>query len=245
MLNVHALLGSSDFAHTAVGEDDGLRQKLSLYQVFLRLYEQNRSLLDEILTLENSAVSGEFIRSSTAHYVQGIVLDGQISLVTNLMKGATQKIFQAQNIWTIGRDRRKTIIPISDNRLSRCHAAITYCERDEAFYLIDFDSTNGSFINGEQIRHQHRLNDGDRIRLGSLSFTFFTCASIRQAHNVPEEVINQVSRHLKREKDLVQDKKAVPHQAHHHSINGDESLADDSSGHLPPGETLMFLRRIP
>lgn len=254
MLNVQALLASSDFAQTTVDEDDGLQQKLNLYQVFLRLYEQNRSLLDEILKLENSSLGNGFTRSAITHYVQGFTLNGQVGIVTNLMKGATQTIFQPQNIWTIGRDRRKTVIPIADTRLSRCHAAIAYHHGDEEFCLMDLSSTNGTFVNGEQIRHHHVLQDGDRIRLGSLSFTFFNCSSVREASAVSDDVVDQVAHHLNlgwedldtdridETLDICQTPPSAMREKHSHL---DDLESEDVPLELPPDETHMFLRRLP
>ena len=244
MLNVHTLLASSDFAQITEGDDHGLQQKLSLYQVFLRLYEQNRTLLDEILKLEHASIGNEFVRSSPTQYLQGIVIDGRVGLVTNLMTGLTQTVFQAQNIWTIGRDRRKAAIPVLDSRLSRCHAAITYCQHRQMFQLIDFDSTNGSFVNGEQIRKCHLLQDGDRIRLGTLSFIFFACVSVREADQVSEDVVSHISPCLDNEDDRCRERISSPQQAQHRYIEDDERLAEDQNINVSPGETLMFLRHL-
>lgn len=197
MIDINSFMSSLDNNPTAGGTDDSLKQKLSLYQVFLRLYEQHRTLLDEILTLENS--NGEhLLRAAAAPYVYGFVMNGQAGIVTNLMKGETQTIFQSQHIWTIGRDRRKSVIPIADERLSRCHAAIVYNHQVQSFYLVDFDSTNGSFVNGEQIRHQHPLRDGDRVRLASLSFSFSLSHSIRTARRVAPDIEALVRDRLQR-----------------------------------------------
>ncbi|MEB3212091.1 MAG: FHA domain-containing protein [Leptolyngbyaceae bacterium] len=196
MLDARAFLSSSENLESTTIINDGLQQKLSLYQVFLRLYEHNRSLLDEILELGVPSIGNSAAQSSNTQYIQGMILNGQVGIVTNVMKGTTQTIFQPQNIWTIGRDRRKSVISTEDGRLSRCHAAIAYKEQPQTFYLVDFDSTNGSYINGEQIRKEQRLKDGDRVRLGSLSFTFFTCVSVRRASYVPDEYVHYVTKVL-------------------------------------------------
>ena len=158
---------SSEFLDTA--ENVELKQRLGLYQVFLRLYEHHRGLLDEILNLENSR--GSSLLGVMFPYVQGVVLGQQVYLVTNLLKGKTQTFTQPQNIWVIGRDSRQVTLPIADKRLSRCHAAIQYVE-NQGFYLTDFDSSNGSYVNGERVWHNFLLKDGDRIRLGSLTLVF-------------------------------------------------------------------------
>lgn len=164
-----------------------LEQRLGLYQVFLKLYEHHRDLLDEILKLENTAHKPS--RSISPRYVQGVIQDQQISLVTNLLDGSTQRLLQHQNIWIIGRSRQIAALPILEKRLSRQHAAIQYVEH-QGFYLVDLDSTNGSFVNGEPVYRRQLLQDGDRIRLGSLSFSFFLCQEMKTVAEVPAELLN-------------------------------------------------------
>ena len=174
MLSADELISfASESIDTCANEE--LQQRLSLYQVFLRVYEHHRELLDEILHLENSG--SKALAGMTLPYVQGVVAGEQIHLVTNLLGGKTQALRQPQHIWLVGRDSRKVNIAVQDNRLSRCHAEIRYT--DDGFYLFDLDSSNGSFINGEQVWRSTRLKDGDRVRLGSLAFVFFICQSTR------------------------------------------------------------------
>lgn len=154
---------------TRVNEE--LQQRLSLYQAFLKLYEQNRGLLDEILRLENSG--SKSLAGVTLPYVQGVVVGDRAHIATNLLGGKTQLLSQPQSTWILGRDPRKVNITVQDERLSRCHAAIKYAAGQ--FHLVDLGSSNGSFINGEQVWRSTPLKEGDRIRLGSLSFVFFVC----------------------------------------------------------------------
>ncbi|WP_421656025.1 FHA domain-containing protein [Leptothermofonsia sp. ETS-13] len=210
------------------GEED-LEQRLGLYRVFLKLYEHHRGLLDEILDLENS---DEKWRSRAAmRYVQGVV-QKQAHLMTNLVKGKTQVIYQPEGVWVIGRDR-KAALPIQDKRLSRRHAAIQFVE-NEGFYLIDLNSTNGSFVNGEAVRQCAPLKDGDQIRLGSLAFTFFICEASRMVESLPADVLEQVNTL----------RKAI--------ASANQDLADQESGYssitsdwetpflIGPEETAMF-----
>jgi pSer/pThr/pTyr-binding forkhead associated (FHA) protein len=149
--------------------DPDIQRRLSLYQVFQRLYEQNRSLLDEILQLENTG--SKSLSAVAFPFIQMLVQDQQVCLVTNLLQGQTQILKQPQNIWTIGRDSRQVVLPIQDKRLSRLHAAIHYT--DNQIRLIDLNSRNGTYVNSEQIRQATVLQDGDRIRLGSVTIAFF------------------------------------------------------------------------
>ncbi|MBD2179591.1 FHA domain-containing protein [Planktothrix sp. FACHB-1355] len=165
-----------------------LEKRLGLYQVFLRIYEHNRGLLDEILQLENSAPSS---LGRAPAYVQGVVQGQQAYIVTNLLNGKTQRLFQPQKIWIIGRDRR-IALPVRDGWMSRRHAAIQYIH-NEGFYLVDLNSTNGSFVNGEPVIKRVLLQDGDRIRLGSLAITFFFGQTAQTVEPVPPEILAQIN----------------------------------------------------
>jgi len=164
-----------------------LDQRLGLYRVFLKLYEHHRELLDEILDLENSDRSK---LASSWQFVQGVIQNNQIYLTTNLLSDKTQMLIQPQHCWIIGRDR-KSGLPILDKRLSRRHAVMQYVN-GEGFYLIDLNSTNGSFINGEPVCRPTLLRDGDRIRLGSLSFIFFLCEGVRQVEAVSDTILKEL-----------------------------------------------------
>ena len=215
MLSADDLISfASESIETCANEE--LQQRLSLYQVFLRVYEHHRGLLDEILRLENSG--SKALASVTLSYVQGVVTDSQIHLVTNLLGGTTQALRQPQQTWLIGRDSRKVNIAIQDTRLSRCHAGIRYVEG--GFYLFDLASSNGSFINGEQVWRSTLLKDGDRIRLGSLSFVFFVCQSTRSLSPLTAELSNSLQ------------------QAAH--LTGQGFLSDLASGVSPVHETFNF-----
>jgi len=160
-------------------EASKLVERLSLYQVFLKLYEHNRELLYEILQLEDRGTP--ILEPPAMRYAIGGIGPSQPYLIANLLNQRSQLLQQPENIWTIGRSS-KAAIPVADERLSRRHAAIRYQRGADAFYLYDLGSTNGSFINGELIQHNQRLVDGDRVRLGSLVFTFFEC---RQQIDLP------------------------------------------------------------
>lgn len=163
-----------------------LQDRLRLYQVFSKLYEQHRGLLNEILNLENSTDAAVM----TLPYVQGFISADQSYLVTNLMRGKTQALMQPQQTWVIGRDPRRSFISVQDVRLSRCHAAIKFVA-EQGFYLIDLGSRNQSFVNGEPIR-QILLKDGDQVRLGSVTFRFFLCRSTDTLDRLPAEVLEQL-----------------------------------------------------
>ncbi len=169
---------------TCVNEE--LQHRLSLYHVFLKLYEHHRGLLDEILNLENS--SSKSLAGVTLPYVQGVISNHAVHLTTNLLQGKTQALFQPQQVWILGRDPQKASVAVQDGRLSRCHAAIHHIT-DKGFFLVDLGSKNGSFINGERVWRSTLLKDGDRIRLGSLSFVFFICQTAQTLEPLSPEML--------------------------------------------------------
>jgi sigma-B regulation protein RsbU (phosphoserine phosphatase) len=63
----------------------------------------------------------------------------------------------------IGRSAESDIF-LPDIRLSRRHAEIE--QRGDGCYLIDLGSTNGTYLNGERVAGEQRLQHGDTIALG-------------------------------------------------------------------------------
>lgn len=174
-----------------------VQDSLNLFQIFKRLYEQNPALLSEILSLA-TADRQMALRPGNFSYVLGLITDKQALLITNLSDDRSQIFLQpnlSNQIWTIGRDPNQTSLPIRDRRLSRCHAAIRY-DCNCGFMLYDFDSTNGTFVNGVRIRQSHPLKDGDLVRLGSLNFGFFTGSEFRRVGSPSKEVIERLSQAL-------------------------------------------------
>ncbi|CDN13117.1 MAG: FHA domain-containing protein [Richelia sp.] len=168
--------------------EEELAKRLSLYQVFLSLYRKNTILINDILQWEDNCHSTN--REFTQLYVQGIVDTPEICVITNISTGETQKLLQSQQIWTIGRNPSNGIC-IADPYLSNCHGAIQYCWEDNSFYLIDFNSTNGSYINGEPIYQPTRLKDSDRVRLGKLTLSFYVTHSSSTLPKVPVDFLTQ------------------------------------------------------
>lgn len=121
------------------------------------------------------------------HYVQGLVMGQRACLVTNLIAGSSQTLFQPQMVWTIGRNR-EAALPLRDRVLSRRHAVILYLP-EEGFYLIDLNSMNGSYLNGTRLQQRQRLQDGDLIRMGNVQFNFFVSTTARSIEPIHPEVL--------------------------------------------------------
>lgn len=63
----------------------------------------------------------------------------------------------------IGRDPR-TPVHLPNRQVSRQHARLH--KRDEQFYIEDLGSKNGTFVNGEPIKDERKLEDGDVVHIG-------------------------------------------------------------------------------
>ncbi|BAZ38358.1 FHA domain-containing protein [Calothrix sp. NIES-4101] len=176
-----------------------LERRLRLYQTFLKLYEHNSSLLNEILQLET--VHHSSLTGVKSFYLQGVIDDSTAYAITNLCQGETQTLKQPQKIWTIGRDRASGI-HLTDTYVSRRHAAIQYLDAEQSFCLIDFNSTNGSYINGERVFQSVKLKDGDEIRLGNVVFYFFLNTKTSILPTVAVELLMQLIPTQERKADL-------------------------------------------
>jgi pSer/pThr/pTyr-binding forkhead associated (FHA) protein/type II secretory pathway predicted ATPase ExeA len=74
----------------------------------------------------------------------------------------------------MGRDR-SCDISLNSNYVSRYQNL--FMETDDGWVLIDLNSTNGCFVNGQRIR-EHRLRDGDLISLGQHQLRFTSSNAI-------------------------------------------------------------------
>ncbi len=84
-----------------------------------------------------------------------------------LPDGAQKEIELGEKSITIGRGA-DVDISIPDTLASRVHCGISFW--DDAFFVRDFKSRNGTFLNDKPIEVA-RLNPGDRIRVGDTTLT--------------------------------------------------------------------------
>lgn len=61
-------------------------------------------------------------------------------------------------------------LTISDTSISRRHAMLV--NRVEGFFVSDLGSTNGTFVNKELVNSARRVNEGDKLTLGAVTFKF-------------------------------------------------------------------------
>jgi pSer/pThr/pTyr-binding forkhead associated (FHA) protein len=69
--------------------------------------------------------------------------------------------------FVIGRDAQCHLRPASP-MISKRHCAVL--QRDGKAFLRDFDSTNGTFLNDQQVKGEVELQNDDRLKVGPLLF---------------------------------------------------------------------------
>ncbi len=123
------------------------------------------------------------------------------------------EIVLGQGVTTLGRTTDNTVAFSSDSNVSRYHAEIEW--RDGDFWLIDLGSSNGTTLNGEAIKGDKRLNDGDEILLGGSSRAEFSFGEKKteDASAATERADSTVSANEESEKkeeaEIIQDEQAT------------------------------------
>lgn len=89
----------------------------------------------------------------------------RLAILTGTLAGQTRAITEPR--LSLGRDARSDIRfdPNADVEVSGRHAELRV--EDGAVFIRDTNSTNGVYLNGTRLRDEHRLVDGDEIRLGA------------------------------------------------------------------------------
>lgn len=70
---------------------------------------------------------------------------------------------------TVGRDEDNDI-SFGDTMLSRHHAE--FRQRNGVFYVVDLDSSNGTYVNAIRVHGERHVGDGDVVTLGGTSLVF-------------------------------------------------------------------------
>ena len=98
---------------------------------------------------------------------QGRKLVGWLVSFTWNKEGQDYQLREGKTL--IGADSSSDIA-LGDSEVSGLHCTLLY--RSEKFLLKDEFSTNGTFVNGDEIDTQIELSDGDKITVGKTNFLF-------------------------------------------------------------------------
>jgi pSer/pThr/pTyr-binding forkhead associated (FHA) protein len=85
-----------------------------------------------------------------------------------------------RNKYELGREENPDSIYINSKSVSRSHAYIK--KRNGKFYIIDNNSLNGTFLNGEKLPTSvaHRLENNDEIKIGDIKIKFIQVSPLAE-----------------------------------------------------------------
>ena len=93
---------------------------------------------------------------------------------------------------SVGRARANTIV-LESPKVSRRHALV-HLQNIGELWLIDFGSSNGTFLNKRRIHRPIRLRDGNHITIGDQLFTFRQPVTISEKHKT--EIMQRTLREI-------------------------------------------------
>ena len=105
--------------------------------------------------------------SAETHEVAKFLRKYGVALVTLEGSAAGENILITRLPFIVGRGKRATM-NLSNETISRRHAEIRLSE-NRRLELVDCESVNGSFVNGERVETA-LLEDGDEVRFGSVRY---------------------------------------------------------------------------
>jgi hypothetical protein len=108
-------------------------------------------------------LTGKHRRREVRSVLSGTVIGGSVELIVERGSLAGQVFRLGQAVLTIGREVGNDVV-LPDKGVSRRHARLEY--RSEGWLVVDLDSTNGTFVNGQRIRGSYRLAPGDQVGIG-------------------------------------------------------------------------------
>ncbi len=97
-----------------------------------------------------------------------------------------KRYFIDQPVLLIGRDARCDVL-VADRQVTRQHASITL-EKD-GYVLQDLGSKNGTFVNGQELKGPHLLQDGDEIQIALCCKLAFVAAEATAPVIMGEEAV--------------------------------------------------------
>jgi len=89
-------------------------------------------------------------------------LEGTLGWLIVKRGGRRGQVFRLANESTIG--RVGATITLNDPKVSRTHAKIGL--RENQFVIVDVLSENGTYVNGERLQGERRLQENDEVRVG-------------------------------------------------------------------------------
>jgi hypothetical protein len=114
--------------------------------------------------VERTVAASRLDTGTTKRYVVGWLIG-----LNSASRGESFPVRMGRNV--IGRDRRSDVV-IVDDQASSHHADLVFRPEERRFILMDHNSTNGTYVNENEIEPRRDLAGKDVIRIGSLKFLF-------------------------------------------------------------------------
>jgi len=93
-------------------------------------------------------------------------------LTRGVQAGVTHDV--TRQLSHVGRGGHNDVV-LDDRSVSGTHAKLQW--RDGAWYVVDMDSTNGTYVDGERVRGERRLASVTELRFGDIKATFRAAAT--------------------------------------------------------------------
>lgn len=106
-------------------------------------------------------------------------IDNKLVVVSGTCDGREFSLLEGRT--TIGSAPTNDVV-LEDKDASGFHAEVRL--DNGAWYITDFNSEKGTFLNGERLRNETRLKPGDRIRIGSTNTVFVPLDAIMVKENI-------------------------------------------------------------
>ena len=108
------------------------------------------------------------------------------------LEDASGKRTPIHGVCSLGRAESNEVT-LHDDTVSRRHAVIQP-QGDQEYWLVDFGSRNGSYVNGQRVAQPTRLHDGATVAIGASQYVFRQSKSVGAAPSAmvtsDETVIN-------------------------------------------------------
>ena len=93
----------------------------------------------------------------------------QLVVIDDRQELLSQTVFTIGDSLTIGRSQHNNVV-IDNSFVSHEHACISRLKHN--YLLADLNSTNGTIVNGQQLKEETALADGDIIQIGAVTLKF-------------------------------------------------------------------------
>jgi hypothetical protein len=108
-------------------------------------------------------------RVEVRHHFEAPPIKSVALIITDAWGNAKKVNIEINQSFFVGRDESNNM-RFDDERMSRQHFSIE--AEGEDFFLTDLESTNGTFLNGVQIKGRRQLRANDTIQAGQEKFVF-------------------------------------------------------------------------